>query len=151
MPKSKVPPIRFAQAEPSDLPAIQALVSELHLPATDVGAANQHFIVARDGDALVGCVGLEMFSKAALLRSLAVEPSRQGEGIGKALFDRAMAEALTRGAKAMYLLTTSAEELFARFGFKRLARDEVPEEVRASAEFSSLCPATAVCMGIRVK
>ncbi len=37
-----------------------------------------------------------------------------------------MAEALTRGVKAMYFLTTSAEKLFARFGFKRLARDEVP-------------------------
>ncbi len=143
--------ISFEQAELSQLPAIQAFLAELGWPVADVGAPNQSFIVARDGDALVGCVGLEMFGKAALLRSLAVSPSRQGKGIGKALFQRAMAEALARGAKAMYLLTTTEERLFTKFGFKRLARDEVPDGVRASAELSFNHPGTAVYMGIRVK
>ncbi len=151
MPDSRVPSIHYEEAKHSDFSAIKALLTELQLPAANVGTGNELFIVARDGEVLVGCVGIEVFGKAALLRSLAVVPARQGEGIGSALFKRAMAEALAGGAKAMYLLTTAAEKLFARFGFKPVARDEVPAEVSTSAEFSSPYPASTACMGIRVK
>ena len=46
----------------------------------------------------------------------------------------------------MYLLTTTAEGWFPRFGFERIAREEVSEAVRGSVEFGGACPATAAVM-----
>jgi amino-acid N-acetyltransferase len=141
-----MPGLVLEPAEPRDLAAIRALLVELGLPAGDLGSANQHFIVGREGGALVGCVGLEVHGSAALLRSLAVEPARQGAGVGRALYRRALDEARARGVTALYLLTTTAERYFAREGFQAIGRDRVPAAVRTSAEFGSLCPASAACM-----
>jgi amino-acid N-acetyltransferase len=46
----------------------------------------------------------------------------------------------------MYLLTTTAERYFPKFGFERIERRDVPETVQASVEFTSACPASAVVM-----
>ena len=138
--------VRIDPALPGDLEAIRALLASLQLPASDVGAGSQRFVIARDGGDVVGCAGLEPYGRAALLRSLAVTPARQGERIGQALYERILEEARAVGAEELYLLTTTAERLFARLGFERVAREAVPADVRASAEFASLCPATAVCM-----
>ena len=43
----------------------------------------------------------------------------------------------------LYLLTTTAESLFRKWGFRRAPRNTVPEGIRATVEFSSLCTATA--------
>jgi amino-acid N-acetyltransferase len=50
------------------------------------------------------------------------------------------------GIEEVYLLTTTAEKYFPRFGFNRTARSAVPEAVKASAEFQGACPDTAVVM-----
>lgn len=138
--------VRYGPAAPEDLGAIRALLERLHLPAADVGAANQSFLVARLGDEVVGCVALEEYGDDALLRSLAVAPRLQGTGVGKALHALIGAEAERRAVRAVYLLTTTAEQFFARAGFTRIDRASVPAALGASAEFRSLCPASAVCM-----
>jgi uncharacterized membrane protein YbaN (DUF454 family)/N-acetylglutamate synthase-like GNAT family acetyltransferase len=130
----------------ADLPAIRALLVALGLPTADVGAEGQLFLVARAQGTLVGCVALEPHGGDVLLRSLAVTPERQGSGIGRELHLRALARARARGLRTAYLLTTTAEEFFAREGYTRVDRREVPAAVRASAEFTALCPATAACM-----
>ena len=47
---------------------------------------------------------------------------------------------------AVYLLTTTADGFFPRFGFSRITRDDVPDSVKGSVEFRSACPASAVVM-----
>jgi N-acetylglutamate synthase-like GNAT family acetyltransferase len=47
---------------------------------------------------------------------------------------------------AVYLLTTTAESYFPRFGFVTVPRAAVPEGVRTSIEFRSACPSTATAM-----
>lgn len=138
--------IRYGPAAPEELGAIRALLERLHLPASDVGGPHQAFIAARSGDELVGCVALERYGDAALLRSLAVVPRLQGAGLGKALHAQVLAEAGRQGVRALYLLTTTADRFFARAGFTRIDRASVPAALSASAEFRSLCPASAVCM-----
>ncbi|WP_242342199.1 arsenic resistance N-acetyltransferase ArsN2 [Anaeromyxobacter terrae] len=139
--------VHFDDAEPADLPRLRALLTEARLPEADVGAPNQLFLVARaPSGALVGCVALERYGDDVLLRSLAVVPSRRGEGIGEALHARALERARELGVGTVYLLTTTAEGLFARAGYARIDRSNVPAAVRASAEFAALCPASAVCM-----
>jgi amino-acid N-acetyltransferase len=143
--------VRYEDATAPDLPAIRALLETVDLPTADVGAEGQIFLVARAGDAVLGCVALEPHGEDVLLRSLAVSPARQGTGIGRTLHARAIALARERGFGTAYLLTTTAERLFAREGYDRIERSEVPAEVRASAEFAALCPATAVCMARRLR
>lgn len=142
--------IRYETASAADLTAIGALLGEVGLPRADVDPALQHFIVARDGARIVGCVALEPYGDAALLRSLAVAPTHQGTGLGKALYAEVLAEAKRRHLAALYLLTTTAEGFFRRAGFARVDRAAVPGAVAQSEEFRSLCPATAVCMALRL-
>ncbi len=137
---------RLATATGADLAAVRALLEELKLPSADVGAGEQHFVVAREGATLVGCVGVEMYGESALLRSLAVAPARQRAGLGKALTERAISEARGRGARRAFLLTTTAEAYCRRLGFETIGRESVPPDLAASAQFRSLCPKTAVCM-----
>ena len=56
-----------------------------------------------------------------------------------------------RGVSAIFLLTTTAEDFFPRFGFERVSRAAVPESVRASVEFQSACPASAVVMALPIE
>jgi amino-acid N-acetyltransferase len=75
-----------------------------------------------------------------------VAPSWQGNGVGKALTDAALERARRSGVPAVYLLTLTAEAHFAAGGFVTIARDEVPEALRGSAELRGACPETAVVM-----
>ena len=43
-------------------------------------------------------------------------------------------------------LTTTAADYFARLGFVRIDRDAAPPAIRATAQFASLCPASAHVM-----
>jgi amino-acid N-acetyltransferase len=133
-----------------DLPGIRALLAQLHLPLAGVDQHLPTMLVAREGEQIVGTAGLELYPDGALLRSVAVEPSRQGQQLGRQLTDAALQLAASRGADTVFLLTTTAENFFPRFGFAPIARDEVPQSVRASVEFRSACPASAIVMRKRL-
>lgn len=136
-------------ASPSDEKAVEALLTASGLPLDGVHDALPCFVVAEDAGDIVGVAGIEACGVAgeyALLRSVAVAPSWQKRGLGRALVTRTIAEAEARGAKALYLLTTTAEHYFPTFGFHTTARDSVPADVRATAEFQGACPASATVM-----
>jgi amino-acid N-acetyltransferase len=48
------------------------------------------------------------------------------------------------------VLTTTAERFCAARGFERIDRGDVPGPIAATAEFRTLCPASAVCLRLRV-
>jgi amino-acid N-acetyltransferase len=77
---------------------------------------------------------------------VAVLPEWRSHGLGRALVTRVISDAEARGIRALYLLTTTAERYFPSFGFQQIARDEVPADVRGTAEFQSACPASATVM-----
>ena len=141
-------------ATPADLPAVEGLLTAAHLPLEGVAAALPTFTVAEVGDgpsrALVGVAGLEVCRDNALLRSVAVAPEWQGRGLGRVLVERVVAEAEARGLHALYLLTTTAERYFPSFGFARVERGAVPDDVRDTAEFQVACPESAVAMEKRL-
>jgi amino-acid N-acetyltransferase len=82
----------------------------------------------------------------ALLRSLAVAPPLRSRRIGHALWAHARDHPLARGIRRLYLMTTTAEGLFARWGFHRVARDQVAEVVINTSDFNTICPITTVVM-----
>lgn len=145
---SVAPPIRIVikLARAENAAAIATLLQAAGLPHEDIGSHLGNFLVARMGDEVVGAVGLEVAGAAALLRSLVVEPTLRGKGLGDGLTEMAVARAGTLGVRRLYLLTTTAERFFARRGFTIVARSNVPAGIAATQELSGLCPATAVCM-----
>ena len=70
--------------------------------------------------------------------------------MGHHLTEAALNLARTRGADTVFLLTTTAEKFFPRFGFEPISREDVPASVQASIEFQSACPASAVVMRKRL-
>jgi amino-acid N-acetyltransferase len=134
-------------ARPDDRPAAEALLGALDLPLAGLDACFSTSWVAEAADGpLVGLAGVELYPDGALLRSVAVHPDWRGTGLGRALVGRALDGARAAGARDAYLLTTTAERWFPRFGFVAIARDEVPPGVRQSIEFREACPASAVVM-----
>ena len=134
-----------------DLPGIHALLERLHLPLAGVDEHLPTMPVVREGERVVGTAALELYAGDALLRSVAVHPHRRGAQLGHQLTDAALHLAATRGATSVFLLTTTAERFFPRLGFEQVTRDEVPPAVRASVEFQSACPESAIVMRKRLR
>jgi len=133
-------------ARPGDVDAIKQLLEQNDLPLAGVDEHWKTFLVAREGDRIVGCAGSEAYANAALVRSIAVVPEYRSRGIGRLLVRHLIDRLSTRGIREFYLLTTTASEYFKKRGFKKCDRDEVNPQLLASREFQDACPKTAVCM-----
>lgn len=147
---SRAEPALIRQARKSDLPGIQRLLRQEGLPADDLGDHLDTFLVAEIGDGLAGVIGIEVYSPGALLRSLVVSPDYRRRGLATALCDRVEAEAVRLGLSEIFLLTETAQAYFSRRGYSVAARAEAPAEIASTAEFSSICPETAVFMRRRI-
>lgn len=111
-----------------DLEAVVALLADCGLPTEDVHQHLDDFVLEREGEAVRAVAGLEVHGDCALLRSVAV------------------ADARVLGVRQVFLLTTNAEEYFAKLGFHPVRRDAVPGEIRATREFGKLCPQSAAVL-----
>jgi protein-tyrosine-phosphatase/N-acetylglutamate synthase-like GNAT family acetyltransferase len=135
----------------TEQPAIEALVATSGLPSSVVA---EHFpsayVVARRSGNVVGVAALEVHGDAALLRTVAIEPSERGRGTGLALVAERLATAWAGHIGRVFLLTTTAPEFFRRFGFETIDRTSAPAALQASPEFAALCPSTATCMAVSI-
>jgi N-acetylglutamate synthase-like GNAT family acetyltransferase len=138
--------VTLRSAQSRDLPKVLDLLGRSGLPTGGVADALPHFVIAENDGQLVGVVGLELYGSSALLRSAAVEESWRGTGVGKTLVERALDLAREQGIEDVFLLTTTAEHYFPRFGFACVSRDSVADAVKASVEFKEACPASATVM-----
>ncbi len=129
-----------------DLAEVHALLERSHLPLDGVDNHVPTMVVAREGTRVVGTAALELYADGALLRSVAVDPAFQGKALGHRLTEAALQMARDHGVDSVFLLTTTAERFFPKFGFEPIARAEVPASVQASIEFTSACPASATVM-----
>jgi amino-acid N-acetyltransferase len=131
----------------ADLPGIRRLLMLAGLPGDDLTErALKHFLVLRDDGALSGAIGLETYDDVALLRSLVVADEARGRGHGATLAAAAEALAEKLGITSVYLLTTSADKFFLARGYRVVPRHEAPMSIQATAQFSALCPSTAIVM-----
>lgn len=138
--------VKIRDASPADLAAVESLLAANDLPRDGVRGSFAGFLVADDEGVVVGAVGLETFDSAALLRSAVVAADHRGTGVGRQLVEQALERAEREGVDDVYLLTTTAEDYFPRFGFTRASRAAVPAALESSAEFQGACPESAVVM-----
>lgn len=134
-------------ATATDLEPVRDLLGRCHLPLDGIDDHVGSMLVAREAGRVIGSAALELYGEGALLRSVAVDPSWQGRGLGHQLTEAALDLAKARGVRRVFLLTTTAEGFFPKHGFRILGRGDVPAAVQESVEFRSACPASAIVMG----
>ena len=139
------------RARRADLASARDLLQSAGLPLAGV---NEHFVgfwtVHAADNRLAGVAGSERYGASWLLRSLAVDPSFRGQGIGRALLAAVVAEARQLGAREIFLLTTDAHDFFVAHGFSTIQRAAVPAAVQVSEELQGACPDSAILMRLEV-
>ena len=140
------------EGEAADLTAVRALLEASNLPTADLTAHHASwFLVAVARDVVVGAVAVEPCGSFGLLRSLAVRPEARGRGIARRLVTACEARAEGARLRGLYLLTTNAEPFFRAVGYEELEHWELPESIRDTEEYRSLCPKTATAMMKRLR
>lgn len=105
------------------------------------------FIVAQDGDKLIGCGSLcRLGSDLVEIRSLGIVDGYKGQGIGSRLVDALIDEAKTQGIPKVMALTYEAA-FFQRNGFQIVEKEIFPEKVWTDCVH---CPKQHCCDEIAV-
>ena len=141
---------RIETAAPDRRREILDLLTAAQLPTAGAEDHLEHFFIARDGGRLVGSIGLEIHGDVGLLRSLAVAAQARGGGLGEQLVARLIEYARGRELRSIYLLTTTAEHYFPRFGFEPIPREAADPRLGASLEFQGVCPDSAACLRLEL-
>lgn len=136
-------PLEIRPARPAELGAIERLVREARLPTDGLEDVWRTWVAVEHGR-VVGTVSLERYENALLLRSMAVESSHRGSGVGGALIGVLLETADEIGPVA--LLTEGAASWFERFGFETVDRSKLDARLQASVELRYACPATATAL-----
>lgn len=91
----------------------------------------QEFVVALDGDSVIGCGALHvLWDDIAEIRTLAVAPEYQGRGLGGDLYRALEARAYELGLTRLFCLTFE-KSFFTRFGFAEIEGTPVGQNVYA--------------------
>jgi len=136
---------RIRTAVEADFPVIKKLLSENDLTTAGVEEQLSNFLVADSGE-VIGLIGLEFAANAVMLRSMVINHELRNYGIATALVNRSLEIARQAGIEEAYLLTNTAEKFAARWGFYKVERSQIPEELMKSSALHRFCPASSVCM-----
>ncbi len=105
-------------------------------------ASIAEFAVARQSGEVIGCGSLLIYeSTLAEIRSLGVDPNRQGAGAGKALVEYLLERAARLHVPQVFVLTR-APKFFERCGFHTVDISTLPEKVFKDC---SICPKQYCC------
>jgi len=126
------------KAKIQDIKEIQRLINyfakkDLMLPRSlnELYENLRDFWVAKEERKIVGCAALHLsWNDLAEIKSVAVEKSKQGKGIGKELINACLDEAVRLGAGRVFVLTYKPR-YFKKFGFIRVKNSELPHKIWA--------------------
>lgn len=130
--------------------AFRSLLKSSSLPADDLNFKKDLLVGYYEDGTMVGTGALEVYGDYALLRSLSVKLGTRGKALGTAITEHLIAEAKKRNLKGIYLLTETAHGFFLRKGFLDVPRDQVPDPLKDSSEFSHVCKDTAAAMHLDI-
>ena len=126
--------VRLRPMRLADLPAVLALEEDLFAPDTWTAAMyrdelsrtdTRTYLVAEDGETVVGYAGLIAYDDEAHVSTIAVAADRQGEGTGSLLLDALLEEADRRSPVVILEVRADnevAQGLYERRGFRVIGR-----------------------------
>ncbi len=130
--------ISVRKALASDLGSVEFLLSSAQLPTGDIERHLQTFFVAGNAGEIIGVGGLENCGNGiGLLRSFVIAPEFRNQGIAARILEQVLADARQLGISALYLLTNTAQDYFAKRGFTRMARDDAPAPIRQTSQYAN--------------
>jgi amino-acid N-acetyltransferase len=101
----------------------------LHRSLESVYDCIREFLVAEENGDVLGCVAIDVFwADLAEIKSLAVDQSARGKGVGKALVESAAKDAARIGVTRLFALTYE-QTFFEACGFAVVDRNALPEKV----------------------
>ncbi len=107
----------------------------------------QTFLVAEDEQKTIGCCALEViWSDLAEIKSLAIEASNRGKGVGTALVTAALEQARYLGVPRVFALTLEPG-FFERIGFTVIRKEDLPMKVWSDC---AKCPKQTECDEVAV-
>jgi amino-acid N-acetyltransferase len=124
------------RARTADVPAIRSLLDVYTTDRRLLSKATvtlyedvQEFLVADVGGVVVGCGALHvLWEDLAEVRTLAVDPTFRGRGIGHLLLGRLLDVAVELGVERVFCLTFETG-FFGGFGFEEISGTPVPHDV----------------------
>ena len=127
--------IELVKAKLSDIPAMQALVvSEvkdgiiLDRTEDEVATNIRSYVLAKDGDQLVGYTALHIHSRRlAEIRSLIVDEAYREQRIGQRMVQFTLDEAKNIGVEEDVLVLTYLPQFFLKLNFKEINKEVIPE------------------------
>jgi amino-acid N-acetyltransferase len=134
------------QATEREFDAIKKLLDDNNLPTTDIHQDNIQFFIGLIDDKIMSVIGLEKVKNIGLLRSLAVTDLFKNQQVGSRLIRQIFDLCASEHIDKLYLLTTTAEKYFVKFGFTKIERMEAPDILKQTREFKDICPVSAVLM-----
>ncbi len=124
--------VRYRIATAADLPAMAALLEKAGLPAREIEPFVSTFMVAETEGRIVAVGGLEVRDDTAVLRSVAVDESMRGTGVGRGLAREVIGLAVSARVADIYLFTGDAHGFWRRMGFEEITLDDWRETARQS-------------------
>lgn len=133
--------------EISDKTDLIKLLEKENLPTSDIELNEiKRFFGVYINNNIIGAVGLEIYKDTSLLRSLVINSSYRGKGLGKKLIYFAEDFVKEKKIKNIFLLTSTAEKFFLNQNYKIIERSEAPKDIKSTSQFSSLCPSSSSFM-----
>jgi amino-acid N-acetyltransferase len=102
--------------------------------------------VAKAGKKIIGVIGVEVYDRVGLLRSLCVDQAYRGQGIARMLNAKILAYAHMRKLDRLYLFTWDAEKFVSKLGFEKIDKKTIPNSIRSTWQFQRLSRYPVVCM-----
>lgn len=143
--------IDYRSCQLEDLISVYELLNENNLPVADLDLGKVRITVATINHNIVGCIGIEEYSSDGLIRSFAVLKRYREKGIGDKLFHNLLVYCSQTEINTLHLLTDTAEEYFGRKGFSLVHRDQAPDSIKGTSEFTDLCPASCTYMVLNLR
>jgi len=127
--------IELVKAKLSDIPAMQVLVASevkegiiLNRSEDEVATNIRSYVLAKDGERLVGYTALHVHSKRlAEIRSLIVDEKYRGQKIGQRMVEFTLEEAKALGVEEDVLVLTYLPAFFEKLGFNEINKEVIPE------------------------
>ena len=145
-----LPAGRFRVAQPDDAPRIGALLQEAGLSPDGVDERLEGTILSDLGadrsSGAAATASMVPIDRNGLLRSVAVDGSLRGAGLGILTVAAALRAGRERGLQEFFLFTETAAPFFSRLGFSEVGRDGLPPAVARSPQAEEECAASATAM-----
>jgi len=143
-------PMNIRKAAENEYRAITHLLASNQLPTADIDEKNITLFVGLIDEKIVATIGVETYGNEALLRSLCVKDGFKNQKLGEKMLSHLLNFCSHENIQTVYLLTTTAEHYFTRYGFETITRDETPPSVQNTREFQSICPSSAIIMALKL-